>query len=434
MTHERTSIRNIESLTTRFPSLANEWHPTKNGDLLPSDVLPGSNRYAWWICANRHEWRARTNNRTQTLSTCPYCAGRLPIKGVNDLESCFPNIAAEWHPVKNAPILPSDVLPKSNKRVFWKCSSGHEWSAKIYHRTEGRGCPYCAGIKPIIGVSDLQTVNPLLAKEWHPTKNGTKKPEDYTPWSHKTVWWRCCLSHEWQASVSSRTDGRGCPICSGRVTLAGFNDLISLAPYLATEWDYDANGDLCPEHVTLHSNKKVWWKCSEGHSWQAKINNRANGSGCPYCNQHKLIPEETSLAVIAPQLAEQWDSVRNTPTTPKDVTAYCNRAYWWKCEQGHGWKATVSNRRIGTGCPYCRGHSAIDGENDLKTLYPELARQWHPGRNEDRSPSHYLPMSSKKVWWSCGNGHEWQAAIFTRVLGSGCPHCRKLKNSFRSFI
>ena len=89
------------NLALCFPHLAAEWHPTKNGSLQASDFLSGSNEYAWWQCRYGHEWKAKINNRTQTQSQCPYCAGKLPIKGVNDLATCYPDVATEWHPTKN---------------------------------------------------------------------------------------------------------------------------------------------------------------------------------------------------------------------------------------------------------------------------------------------------------------------------------------------
>ncbi|MCD8196887.1 MAG: zinc-ribbon domain-containing protein, partial [Lachnospiraceae bacterium] len=30
-------------------------------------------------------------------------------------------------------------------------------------------------------------------------------------------------------------------------------------------------------------NKKVWWKCENGHEWRATIASRSNGCGCPVC-------------------------------------------------------------------------------------------------------------------------------------------------------
>ena len=233
------------------------------------------------------------------------------------------------------------------------------------------------------------------------------------------------MGHEWQARIIDRMKC-GCPICGGRQVLSGFNDLKTLAPELAAEWCYDKNGETLPEQVAFHSTKSYFWVCDKGHIWKAKPNNRANGTGCPYCKQNRLIPEKTSLAAVNPELAREWAGDLNDGKTPMDVTAFDNNSYWWRCKKGHTWRASVSNRSKGDGCPYCAGHLAIPGENDLATLYPEIAAQWCEERNGDKKPEQFRPGSNEKVWWRCERGHEWETMITSRVEGHGCPYCSGL--------
>ena len=54
-------------------------------------------------------------------------------------------------------------------------------------------------------------------------------------------------------------------------------------PIIAAEWNYERNGGLTPDDFTANSSKIVWWKCSEGHEWQAIIASRNSGRGCPKC-------------------------------------------------------------------------------------------------------------------------------------------------------
>jgi DNA-directed RNA polymerase subunit RPC12/RpoP len=75
------------------------------------------------------------------------------------------------HPTKNETLTPRDVTPNSNKKVWWSCSKRHEWKAAIHNRHKGVGCPYCSGRLATKG-KNIQVINPSLAKEWHPTKNG----------------------------------------------------------------------------------------------------------------------------------------------------------------------------------------------------------------------------------------------------------------------
>ena len=139
------------------------------------------------------------------------------IPGVNDLNTTNHELASQWHPTKNGDLTPFDVSAGSGKRVWWQCEKGHEWQAQICSRSQkSHGCPYCSGRRPISGESDLATLKPSVAVEWHPTKNGTLTPEQVSCFTHKEVWWLCpACGHEWQSAISNRSCGNGCPPCSG---------------------------------------------------------------------------------------------------------------------------------------------------------------------------------------------------------------------------
>ena len=197
----------------------------------------------------------------------------------------------------------------SNYNVWWKCEKGHEWQAVICDRNKGKGCPYCSGRKVLKGYNDLAAINPKLASEWNYDKNGDLKPEDFTANSGVKVWWKCGKGHEWQAKIADRNKGRGCPTCSNQKVLKGYNDLVTINPELASEWNYEMNGDLKPEDFTAGSNKKVWWKCDKGHEWQAMVGSRSSGIGCPYCSGRYAVKGETDLATINPKLASEWNYI-----------------------------------------------------------------------------------------------------------------------------
>ena len=107
------------------------------------------------------------------------------------------------------------------------------------------------------------------------------------PGSGQKVWWICGKGHEWEADISSRNRGNGCPVCAGKKIVEGYNDLKTKNPVLASEWNYDKNGELKPTNVTPNSHKRVWWKCQHGHEWEAIIKTRNNGNGCPECAKQK---------------------------------------------------------------------------------------------------------------------------------------------------
>lgn len=272
-----------KSLAVINPSLSSEWHPYKNGTLKPTDVSEFSNFKVWWKCKNGHEWNAPVNRR-QGGSGCPYCCNQLACSD-NNLRVLHPRVASEWHPLKNK-LLPTDFVPGSNKKAWWRCSKGHEWQAVIVARTElGTRCPYCTGRKPEPHEVLAQRF-PNVAREWHPTKNIPHTPDNVSWGTDKKYWWLCRNGHEWTARVVNRTKNKSnCPFCSGR--RAGLeNSLARLRPDLSAEWHKDKNGSLRPDQFKPQAGKKVWWLCSQGHEWRAKIQNRHLGTGCPTC--HKL--------------------------------------------------------------------------------------------------------------------------------------------------
>jgi hypothetical protein len=131
---------------------------------------------------------------------------------------------------------------------------------------------------------NLGVINPGLAKEWHPTRNGDLNPRNVTPGSGKKVWWICIRGHEWQAAVYSRNRGSGCPVCN-KPTPAENNETIITNSDLRKEWHLTKNSGLNLRNLPAGFNEKVWWICEEGHEWQATVKSRMSGRGCPACNR-----------------------------------------------------------------------------------------------------------------------------------------------------
>ncbi len=374
----RASKSNNLALTNT--ELASQWHPTKNGQLTPADVTAGSDKKVWWKCpeGSDHEWDAKVQERSRG-NGCPICSNRRVVQS-NSLAFVNPELSKEWHPTKNGTLIPRCVTAASAKKVWWKCPEGsdHEWKAPVARRNDGTGCPYCSGTKAS-RTNSLAALNPELAKQWHPIKNGDLTPNDVTTSSGKKVWWKCPegSDHGWPAVIANRNKGIGCPICSNqRVTRS--NSLGTVNQKLASEWHPTKNGDLTPFDVLPSANRMVWWQCAvnPNHEWRAKLNNRANGRGCPICS-NKTIVSENSLGATNPSLAEQWHPTKNGKLTPFDVAPSAQRKVWWKCPKGddHVWKTSINHRATGTGCPKCNPVWSVPELrifSELKTLFPGI--------------------------------------------------------------
>lgn len=290
ITTKETSLRNTH------PELAKDWHKEKNGILKSSDVSAQSNKRVWWRCKEGpdHEWQTKVQDRVNNNSGCPFCAGKR-VCSTNSLAALFPQIAREWHPVRNEKLTANDVTRGSFKRAWWRCSKdpSHEWETLVYSRgVKNTGCPFCRNQK-VCKSNSLATVMPEIAKEWHPTKNKKLTPNDVTHGSSKKVWWRCSrhASHEWQAAVASRgLNGTGCPYCAGKIACKT-NSLAVLCPELALEWHKTKNGKLTAHDVVPGSSKRAWWHCSKNrnHEWEVAIYARGVGkNGCPHCRRSRV--------------------------------------------------------------------------------------------------------------------------------------------------
>ena len=349
-------------------------------------------------------------------------------RGINDLQTTNPEVAEEWNYDKNGDLQPSDVLPGSHKKVWWKCQEGHEWEAIIRDRVEGKPCPYCSNYKVLSGFNDLATVNPEVAAEWNYEKNGTLTPDQVKYSANIKVWWKCPNGHEWEAYVFNRSKGHGCPYCSNFSAMAGYNDLATTNPELVKEWDYEKNGDLKPSDVLAGSHKKVWWKCAVGHEWMAEIKSRNSGEKCPYCSNKKVLVGYNDLYTFCinnnrEDLINEFDVEKNGFSL-REIMSGSKREVWWRCDKGHSYHASVYRRlKVGSGCGICSHNILMKNENDLLTTNPEIAQEWDYDKN-DCNPDEVMAGSNiKKYWFICPKGHSYQATPLSRKKGSNCPIC-----------
>ncbi len=419
------------SLQALYPDLAKEWHPTENGSLTPDMVTARSNKKIIWQCQRNtsHIWKTSVQNRTKRGDGCKKCSGREATPETS-FGTLYPDLAKEWHPKRNSHHSPDTVTPGSKYLAWWRCQKDptHEWPCRVQHRAHGGiGCPYCSG-RYATPKTSLAALYPELAKEWHPTENKDLSPEYVKPKSDKIVFWQCRvnLNHVWSAAIKSRVRGNGCPICANRAVTPE-NSLLALHPNLASEWHPTKNGNLTPADVVPGSERIVTWQCQEypTHVWSAMVRNRAIvGSGCLMC-AGQVATLETSLLMINPSLAQEWNFAKNDELTPDQVLPQSSKRVWWRCSKdaSHEWDAVINSRSAGSGCPYCAGQRTTQ-TTSLEALFPQLAQEWHPDKN-DFTPDQVLPGSGFVVWWQCVQGHEWKARIQHRANGVGCPYCYK---------
>ena len=268
-----------------YPELVAEWHPTKNGNLLPDEFHVGSHEKVWWKCSKGHEWQTELRMRTRRGTGCPKCSGVIASSDYN-IGKSRPDLVVEWNYNRNK-TKPEDHTPNSGKKIWWRCALGHEWEATIDQRNrkgEGRGCPYCAS-KLASPENNLEIARPDDAKQWDIEKNKGLFPSQVLAQSNKLAWWLCDKGHSYQSTIASKTssvaESAGCPYCSNKVANEE-NNLAVKFPSLKKEWH--SKNEKKPEEYVPGSNEKVWWICKRKHEWKTSIAHRSlSGRGCPYC-------------------------------------------------------------------------------------------------------------------------------------------------------
>jgi hypothetical protein len=370
-------------------------------------ITRGSRLKMKWVCVRGHKWEQEVRRRNEGSGNCPKCSS-LPIEGVSDLLSKYPEIGVEaygWDP--------KEIKPFSNLKKEWCCPEGHIWICTPAKRiTDGTNCTVCSNYTIRKGINDLKSTHPdiaLMASGWEPT--------DYKSGSGEKKSWQGTCGHKWTSRIADVANGSGCPYCTNKKVLAGFNDLETTHSNLCKEavgWD--------PKTKTSGSNSRVLWECRFGHQWKSGIKQRAHqNSGCPICDGKVVLFGFNDLQTKAPKIAAEahgWD--------PKLVTFASGKRFEWECSLGHIWIESVSGRTVGGrnnsgyGCPYCSGKRVLIGFNDLITIFPKIAEEasgW--------DPKLYTSGSSRKLKWRCTEGHYWVATISDRTGShkSGCPTC-----------
>jgi hypothetical protein len=189
------------------------------------------------------------------------------------------------------------------------------------------------------------------------------------------------------------------------------------------------NIKLLSEYWPKEKRPNLIWRCSNLNCMEIfdmPWENIRHGCGCPYCAvpPHR-IGKKNNLAFKYPDIAKDWNYIKNVNITPYDIAPFSNQKLWWICPEcgNDNWFVEQSSRiNAKIKCPICSGRSPTK-ENNLASIYPYLIDDWDYELNK-KLPNEYMPHSGKKVHWICNQcGRKWEASIDSRSKGSGCSLC-----------
>lgn len=327
-----------------------------------------------------------------------------------------------------------------------------------------------------------------LMTEYNYAKNSKFDLNTLTLGSEKKIWWICKYGHEWESNIYNRARGKnGCPVCANRIVKEGFNDLQTKFPNIASQWNYEKNKNLNPTEVTYGSSKKVWWKCEKGHEWEATINNRTMGKGCPKCasDTQTSFPEqaiyyyakqkfenvfnrykdkyEIDVFIKDVNIGIEYDGryfhnnlkSRNTEFIKEEyfkskgieiyrikeiasesIKENNNHYLYYDYDNGNNLsnvlkelfkKLKVNDCDINVTRDYIDIQNLYISsikENSIFSIKPKLCKEWNYEKNREIKPDMISYSSAKKVWWKCPIcNKDYLSSVYSRYNGTSCPYC-----------
>jgi hypothetical protein len=417
-------VNSYNNLLFVNPTLARKWHPTKNVDLVPSEILANSRIKYWWFCPEGadHEWEASPYARR--AGDCPFCAEKT-----NSLRTHFPDIANEWLRTDNEQrnITPETVTYGSKVMVWWQCQRfpEHKWKATVNSRTaKESGCPHCAHHTSAPELRVFTEIKALFNSVEARRKIDGKEIDIYFPDLKLGIEYDGSYFHKFRKEKDSEKNlffaERGIMIVRLResplIKISGDDIIVPQGDLLKSSINQLLR-TISKFQPSILNTVISYCACAEF------INDREYRRYLSYLPGP--LPEE-SLAALNPELSSQWDMERNSPLTPELFAPFSQKEVHWRCLKfpDHRWQERIAVRSNNRGCPFCSGHRVSD-LNRLTVLYPRIAQEWHHEKNREKKPKDFSKGSGEVIWWQCPKKafHVYQMSIGQRTRGYGCSFC-----------
>ncbi len=366
---------------------------------------------------------------------------------------------AQNHP--NVQVLGDYINSKT--KIEHQCKKcGHIWNAVPASIISGRGCPVCA----IKSAAEKKTKkHDEYIREISQIHPNVQVLGQYIDAKTKILH-KCLIDgYEWFSAPANMLKTKGCPVCTGKAVLQGYNDLMTTHPHIALEWDFEKNDKLSPTMVSYGCNKKAYWKCPMcGHSYLSQICKRTSGRNCPMCaKENKISNAELRVYYyIKKYFSDTISSYKNEDKGLSEIDVFIPSLHVGIEYDGGLYHQDVERDKkkdeicdslgiklIRIREPECpqyqsncicidlQNHSAndlmrvieyvlqelkiknpvVNFNNDMADInnlvirkhkdaslamkFPKIAAEWHPTKNGSLKPNNVSYGSKMRIWWLC---------------------------------
>ena len=408
------------------------------------ESYPGVDKGWLCKCSKGHEVRILFDRLELNDEPCSKC--RFP-----SIVDTHPELVALFDLERNQPLMPFDISKGSEKEIYWLCPAGHSYLAlpTSMVRVPRPGCGICAGRQVLVGFNDIESQAPQVAALWDINCNGMMASQAVI--GQKKRWFRCANNHEflvpsYQLKRALANGGTGCKYCNNQDLWSGWNDLATVAPTLASEYELAAH-KVPARFISAFTGNKAIWKCGDpthpeySSSPQARVR---KGNGCGLCARVRTEPGVNDSLSTNPWLRDRWSPSNSTGVEVlKTIAPSDSQWKWlWLCpDWRHDYSASVSAVLKGNGCLVCKGAQVLEGHNDLASSevgveYDQESTERHSAElglpeGFNFSPRHIHKGAHIRIAWKCQKEeeHKWFARLEARTRATqptGCPYCSGL--------
>ena len=335
-------------------------------------------------------------------------------------------------------VTPRDVLKNSSVKYQFNCPCGHAIFKPLHSINQGAWCPYCSNPPKLLceSLDCVACFNKSFASSpkqncWSDENVKTSR-QVFLNDNRKYLFNCTSCDHTFSSALNAIARGNWCPYCSGQ-KLCEASECASCYERSFASSDkaqfWSSDNTKSPRQVALNDNHKYLFDCVCGHEFSASLNSVNGGNWCSYCAKKILCIDHYCPMCFDNSFASSpkalfW-SMQNT-IDPRNVFKSSGNRFWFTCECGHEFDATLDNIQNGNWCPFCSNKKLCDKPlcNTCfgKSFVSSPKSEFWSTRNTI-VPRQIFLNSSNKYWFNCTCGHEFDISPSKIAIGRWCPYC-----------